>query len=297
VLVTGTGNEVENRILAERRSGKYLADVFGGSPSSAFQSLHKAGVLDPIKPLLTLPEVVDESQWFEGRHRYGDPESRYIFVYVGTAGAIRIAYNSNLVNPNDFTSYRDFLNPKWKGKILSRDPRTSRGIMQFFYFNPMLGPEFIKHLYQAMDVTLSRDLRQMMDWLAVGKFAICIGARDVKKAKNQGLPVDEFDKRSWKEGVVLSASGGSVSLLNRAPNPNGAKIFINWFLSRKGQVVYQELSDADNPPNSLRKDIPKDVVAPDNRIFEGMKYMDLTKAQEFDMTPISELLNEIMKGR
>jgi basic membrane lipoprotein Med (substrate-binding protein (PBP1-ABC) superfamily) len=32
VLVTGTGNEVENRILAERRAGKHLGDVLGGSP-------------------------------------------------------------------------------------------------------------------------------------------------------------------------------------------------------------------------------------------------------------------------
>jgi iron(III) transport system substrate-binding protein len=244
-----------------------------------------------------LPEVTDQSKWFEGRHRYGDPENNYIFVYVGTGGGLTIGYNSKLVDPKEFTSYRDLLNPKWKGKLLSRDPRTSRGILGFFYYNPMLGPEFIKHLYQAMDITLSRDLRQMLDWLAVGKFMICVGCRDAKKAKKQGLPVDEFDKRYWREGVVLAPSGGSLSLLNGAPNPNAAKVFINWFLSRKGQSAYQELSDPEDPPNSLRVDIPKDVVPVENRVFEGMKYIDLTKSQAFDMAPISKLLDEILKGK
>jgi ABC-type Fe3+ transport system substrate-binding protein len=148
-----------------------------------------------------------------------------------------------------------------------------------------------------MDTTLSRDLRQMLDWLAQGKFAICIASRDVKKAKAQGLPVDEFDKRHWREGVVLSALGGSLTLVNRAPHPHAAKVFVNWFLSRKGQMAYQEFSDPEDPPNSLRTDIAKDVVPVESRIFEGMTYMDLTKEQDLDMAPISRLFEEILKGR
>ena len=31
-LVTGTGSQLNSRILAERRAGKYLADVLGGGP-------------------------------------------------------------------------------------------------------------------------------------------------------------------------------------------------------------------------------------------------------------------------
>lgn len=297
VLVTGTAPQINSRLLAERRAGKNLADVVGESPGSAFHSLHKAGALAPIKPLLILPEVLDQSKWFEGRHRFGDPENSYVFVYIGAGSALKISYNSKLVNPKEFTSYRDLLNPRWRGKLLSRDPRTSHGIMQFFFYNSMLGPEFLKHLYREMDITLSRDLRQMIDWLAVGKFAVAVGTRDIKKAKAQGLPVDDFDKRHWKEGVVLSALGGSMSLTHGAPHPHAAKVFINWFLSRRGQTAFQELSDPEDPPNSLRMDIPKDGIPIENRIFEGMRYMDLTKEQDFDMTPVSELIDEIMKKR
>ena len=295
-LVTGTGSQLNSRILAERRAGKYIADILGGGPGTVFR-LHKVGGLDPIKSLLALPEVLDESKFFEGKHRYADPQNRYVFVYVGTGSGLRISYNSKLVNPEEFTSYRDLLNAKWKGKILSRDPRTSSGIMQFMYYNSMLGPQFLKELYGSMDVTLSRDLRQMNDWLALGKFAISVGTRGIKTAKAQGLPVDDFDKRSWKEGVSLSALGGSVSFVNRAPHPNAAKVFINWFLSRDGQTVYQAHSDREDPPNSLRIDIPKDIVPAENRIFEGMRYMDLTKQTDIDLTPIYALFNDILKSR
>ena len=41
----------------------------------------------------------------------------------------------------------------------------------------------------------------------------------------------------WKEGIDMSAKGyGALSLINRHPHPNAAKVFINWFLSPKGQL-------------------------------------------------------------
>ena len=52
-----------NRTLAERRAGKYLADVFNGGSTSPTQVLVPANALDPIRPALILPEVTDESFW------------------------------------------------------------------------------------------------------------------------------------------------------------------------------------------------------------------------------------------
>ena len=63
----------------------------------------------------------------------------------------------------------------------------------------------------------------------------------VYKAKNQGLPVDEFSPYHFKEGVNLSSAFGSLALMNRAPHPNAAKVFINWLLSREGQTLFQKV--------------------------------------------------------
>ena len=298
VSVTGRGSQLTNRLMAERRAGKYIADVYSGGTNSLYNTLYKGKVLDPLKPVLILPEVVDPSKWFGGEQRYADPEGKYIFAFIASPSNAQLSYNTKLVDPKEFKSYWDVLNPKWKGKIVSLDPRdTGLGAtMQFYYYSPEIGAEFMKKLFGGMEITYSKNFRQMTDWLAQGKFAICIGCKDSMRAKHQGLPVDDFDTNRWKEGSSFSAGGGSISLMNQAPHPNAAKVFLNWFLSRKGQMALQKLGDPDDPANSRRIDIPKDDIPPDNRMQPGVKYFDVVKPEYGDMKPIFDLAKEIMAG-
>jgi iron(III) transport system substrate-binding protein len=296
VSVVGRGNDLATRILSERRAGKYLADVYSAGPGGNYNILYKGKALEPIKPMLVLPEVVDESKWYGKVHRYVDGEGKYIFAYLASPSDAQLAHNTTLVNPKEFKSYWDFVQPKWKGKILALDLRDGGlgGTMQFFYYNPELGPEFIKKFFGTMDIQFARNFRQMTDWLAQGRYAICFGCKDSMRAKNQGLPVDDFDATRWKEGVSFSSGGGSLSLPNQAPHPNAAKVFINWFLSRRGQMALQKLGDVDDSPNSRRIDIPKDDVLPTNRMVADAKYFDVVKPEYADQKPIYELSREIM---
>jgi iron(III) transport system substrate-binding protein len=296
VSVTGRGNELTNRIMAERRAGKFIADVYSGGTNSLYNTLYKGKALDPIKPALIVPEVVDQSKWYGNEHRYADPEGKYIFAFIASASNAQLAYNTKMVDPKEFKSYWDVTNPKWRGKIVSLDPRdTGLGAtMQFYYYSPEIGPDYMRKFFGGMDITYAKNFRQMTDWLAQGKFAICMGCKDSMRAKNQGLPVEDFDTNRWKEGSSFSAGGGSMSLMNQAPHPNAAKVFINWFLSRKGQIALQKLGDVDDPANSRRIDIPKDDVPPDNRMQPGVKYFDVVKPEYGDMKPIFDLAKEIM---
>jgi ABC-type Fe3+ transport system substrate-binding protein len=296
VSVTGRGTELTARLMAERRAGKYIADVYSGGTNGNYNMLYKGKVLDPVKPALILPEVVDQSKWYGKEHRYADPEGQYIFAYLANPSGAQLAFNSNLVNPKEFKSYWDVANPKWKGKIVSLDPRdTGLGAtMQFFYYNPEIGPEFMKKFFGGMDILYAKNFRQMTDWLAQGKYAICMGCKDSLRAKGQGLPVDDFDTNKWKEGSSFSSGGGSLSMPNQAPHPNAAKVFINWFLSRKGQIALQKLGDPDDPPNSRRIDIPKDDVPMEARLQPGVKYFDVVKPEYGDMKSIFDLAKEIM---
>jgi hypothetical protein len=82
VAVSGRGNELTNRIIAERRAGKYIVDVYSGGTNSLYNTLYKGKALDPFKPLLVLPEVTDVSKWWGKEHRYADPEGKYhLFVH------------------------------------------------------------------------------------------------------------------------------------------------------------------------------------------------------------------------
>lgn len=147
-----------------------------------------------------------------------------------------------------------------------------------------------------MQVTISRDARQMTDWLAAGKFPICIccnAAAEVGKAFQQHLPIAYFDTDEWKEGGGTSAAGGTLGLPSRAPHPNAAKVLVNWLLSREGQMAIQKFGRPD-AHNSRRIDIPKDDVDPTNRLDPNKKYLDLAKPEYQDLTPIFKLVKEVL---
>ena len=79
VTVNGAGNTLGTRIITEIRAGNVVADLFSGGANTNYEILYEGKALDSIKSTLILPEVLDESKWYEGRHRYTDPEQRHIF--------------------------------------------------------------------------------------------------------------------------------------------------------------------------------------------------------------------------
>ena len=294
--VTAEGGGLFQRINSERRADKYLADIVIGGASTPW-NLYTAKMLDPLKAALILPEVTDESGWWEERHAYVDSERQYVFMYMGNPQKGDISYNTALINPKDFGSFWDFLNPALKGKIIARDvnsPGEGNNTIRFFYYHPQLGPKFIKRLFGEMDVTLFRDRRQSVDWLANGKFAVCFFCipSELGAAQSQGLPVAKFDL--LKEGAAITPHTGAIGLVNKAPHPNAAKVFINWLLSREGQITVQNVyvKAKIGVSNSLRTDIPKDVVPPDQRLVDGVKYIQLETAERISVKPALEVFNE-----
>jgi iron(III) transport system substrate-binding protein len=297
--VGGRSSDVAARIVAERRAGKFLADVVAVGSNTAFNVLYRAKALDPLKPTLILPEVLDPSKWLGGEYPFVDPERQYVFVYLSNPSSV-FDYNSKLTNPSEFKSYWDVLNLKWKGKIVSLTPTstTMGSTLQFLYYHPELGQDYLKKLFGSMEVTFSADPRQMLDWLAQGNYAICLGCRnnEIARAKKQGLPVGTLDTSAWKEGGRISLSG-SLSLANKAPHPNAAKVFINWYLSRKGQIAVQKEGTSDDAVNSRRIDIPKDDVDPANRLIEGRRYFDVSRPEWQDLTPVFDFVKKVVETK
>ncbi len=299
VAVTpGRGNTFAPKIMAERRAGKYLVDAYIAGATTAYEVLYRAKILDSVRATLILPEVIDESKWWLGQHHYIDPESRYIFVYLGNVGEY-VSYHTKSLDAGEIRSYWDFLQPKWKGKILSRDPKISgsqRIGLRGFYHTPELGAEFIRRLYGEMDVTLTQEIRQATDWLAHGKFAICFFCSEILKVKAQGLPVDEFRTAQWKESRVISAGNmGSIALPSQPPHPNAARVFVNWLLSREGQMALQRTTNTPyNSEESLRTDVPKDVVRSEVRRIDGVKYLLVDKPEYIDMAPIYDIVEKAL---
>jgi iron(III) transport system substrate-binding protein len=298
VTTPGRGNTLAPRIMAERRAGKYLVDVYTAGTTTAYEVFYRAKILNSVREALILPEVIDESKWWLGQHHYVDPEGQYIFLYVGNVGQY-VSYHTKSVEADEIRSYWDLLRPKWKGKILSRDPKISgsqRIGLRMYYHTPELGADFIRRLYGEMDVTITQEIRQATDWLAHGKFAICFFCSEILKGKAQGLPVDEFHTAQWKENRAISSGNmGSIVMPTQPPHPNAARVFVNWLLSREGQTMFQRTVNTPyNSEESLRTDIPKDMVRREVRRIEGVKYLLVDKPEYIDMTPIYEIVEKAL---
>jgi ABC-type Fe3+ transport system substrate-binding protein len=303
--VFGRGADVAKRLMAERRAEKYLGDLYVNGMTTGYNVFYKAKALDPIPPLLVLPEVTDTSKWWQGKHHYVDPERQYLLNMNGETRIV-VGYNTKLVNPAEIKSYWDLLNPKWKGKIVAYDPSLGGAgdAMRFFYHQKSLGQEFIKRILTETDIVISSDTRQMGDWLAGGKFALSIfgpiSRMDLDLMQIQGLPVSWFDPEHLKEGAYITAGSGGVALVNKAPHPNAAKVGLNWVLSREGQIAYQRIfTEGNDGPDSLRIDIPKDKVPRGNRRPEAdpNRYPLVDRAEWMDQEPIRKFIKEVMEQR
>ena len=141
VGVFGRGADVAKRFMAERRAEKYLADLYVNGQTTGYNVFYKAKALDPIPPLLVLPEVTDTSKWRQGKDHYVDPEGQYLLNINGETRIV-VGYNTKLVNPAEIKSYWDLHNPSCKGKISPTIIFGCAGdIMRFFYHQKSLGPQ------------------------------------------------------------------------------------------------------------------------------------------------------------
>ena len=200
-VAISTTSEIVTKVMAERRAGQFLVDVMLGAPGATYNSFYRGKTLDPLPPALVLPEVTDLSKWWKGKHRYVDPEGQYVFVYQSTLYGPPFYTNTKLVNLESIRSVWDLLDPKWKGKTISLWPRANyvSTALLFMYHHPQVGPKFLERLYGGeMDLTYFSDFRQGTDWLASGKYQICVLCR-LRRAMEQGLPVAEVNPYHFKE--------------------------------------------------------------------------------------------------
>jgi ABC-type Fe3+ transport system substrate-binding protein len=293
--VPGSGTNNSQRLLSERRAEKYLADVFVGGSGTLILVLFKAGVLDALSPTLALPENHDPSLWFSKKHTYADPKGEHVFMFEGAVQTDIGAYNTKLVKRGEIKSYWDVLNPKWKGKMVAFDPKERGHIqrMRAIYYNPNVGGEFLRRLFSEMDVTVARDQRQLLDWVASGKAHIYLFATstEVADGEKKGLPIGAL-YGSAEEGY-MSGGFGHVGLVDRAPHPAAAKVFLNWLLSRQGQLRWQEKTDN----NSLRTDIPKNMLSDQNSVpKEGKTYLNTSLPQYADVKPLLKIVEDAIKA-
>jgi iron(III) transport system substrate-binding protein len=234
-LTNARGPSNASKIAAEHAAGARYFDLLISGTATPFNLLY-AHILDPVEPMLILPEVKDPKRWFGG-HIWLDNARRFIYAFQ-VYQSENIWHNPTLMKPEEVRSYDDLLNPKWKGKIGLLDPRSpGAGTATWAFFLKIKGEEYLKKL-AAQEMFLSRDQRQLADSLAKGKIALTIGLTYYTFLPfiKAGLPVKTLP--DVKEGTYASCGSSALSVVKSSPHPNATKVFINWLLAKEGQELY-----------------------------------------------------------
>ena len=115
------------------------------------------------------------------------------------------------------------------------------------------------------------------------------------------MPVAEISPYHFKEAPGIGSNNGAIGLMNSQPHPSAAKVFINWYLSREGQIAYHRVfTTGEEGPDSLRIDIPKDKVPRGNRRPEGAdenRYPFVDRAEWMDQEPFRKFVREVLEQR
>jgi len=242
--------EATARLQGERAAGQYTLDAELNGSDSVYGTLYANGWLDPIKPALLLPDAVDASKWKTGGPWFRDPNGDTALQIFSTISQ-GFTTNSDVVPAKDVPTADSLLDPKWKGKMCAFDPGANgAGLAVGAALYVSKGEDFVTKLYKGQNVTLSRDYKQLADWLAHGSYpiGIAVGANYLADYDKAGLKFDYLD----------------------LPHPNAARVFANWMASKEGMALYSE--------TQVQAPVRNDITAtwmPDRLVPKaGKKYVD-----------------------
>jgi iron(III) transport system substrate-binding protein len=271
-FIAGRSGQIVERVKIERASGVYAMDAYLSGPDTQFNVLYAEKMIDPLLPLMILPEVTDASKWKLGKLWFMDPEEKYVLRLFNSVDSL-LFINTDFVKPEEMKSAQDLLNPKWKGKITTEDPTSDSGTggNTAANFYKQLGPDFTKQLYVDQKPIVSRDRRQFTDWLARGICPICLSCRqdDVRPLQQEGFKILEVYDLA---GVVnrVNSSPFLLSVANKAAHPNAMRVFANWLATKEALQIYSKGFDA----ATLRTDVDESFLDPRVIPRPGVNYPD-----------------------
>jgi iron(III) transport system substrate-binding protein len=262
-----------------RASGGQSFDLAFVQPIAALAEANQGGVWAPLRPLLFRADVLENGAWRDGLEaRFLDAAGTLCFDWEYQ---IHHSYliNTEVVQDGEIRNVKDLLDPKWKGKVISSDPRNGDGLMSAAAVAKSWGSDILKPLLvdQQPTIHLNGWDRSLAEAFLRGRHPIARGLRPKPLAdlRAQGLA------QSLKYLDLPDADFvPSTALLNvnQAPHPAAARLFANWILTPEGQT----LLTASLPTNSARTDVP--LFEPDGVGAIGNTYYEPDREANFAHT-------------
>lgn len=223
VEVHRTGSErILSRVMQELQANIKNADVVHTSDAGHFVLLKNKNLLMKHTP----PGVEGFPAGFKDKDGF----------YYGLRATVSvIAYNTRAVPAAEAPrSWKDLLDPKWKGKMVTAHPGYSGVIStHVLALVNQYGWDYFKQLAQNR-LMLVQSAVDPSGVVASGERAVAVdgGEYTFYQSKKKGNPLEIVYP---KEGVPLIVSPTAITSF--APHPNAAKLFTDFSFSREVQQV------------------------------------------------------------
>ncbi len=212
------------RTLVAYKSGRIVTD-FQSAMGSILYNFKEANALEDLSDIPGLRNVPKIAK---------DPEG----LWIGTELGYRcIGYNTKRVKKEDVPKkWEDLLmNPKWRGGNLALGNRPQLWALSLWKGKgENWTRDFLTKLFLEVKPQLRKEgMNSLGQLLAAGEFDAFIPAGEdaTYELRMAGAPVG-FSCPEPVPGTIRE-----VVIIRGAPNVHSAKIYLNWFLSKEGQIA------------------------------------------------------------
>lgn len=259
--------DIQVRLPSERQAGLFAWDIVLLGGSTGVTDLIPGGVFADLRQAFIFPEIVRNETWvgdFDDLWVDDKTEKFKLHHKAGQARGATMWVNRKELPEAKFNRTEHLFLPELKGKICSFDPRVEGAAdAQWGMISVMYGKDYLRRIFKEAGVVISRDYRKLTEDAVRGQCLIAVGARITDfHRRGVGLHIQRWYAFSptiapeFKDQVKVTCcgkgksqaaldgflGGGSannmLSMAERAPHPNAAKVFVNWLLSKEGQMAW-----------------------------------------------------------
>jgi len=229
-VLNGSNSELAARILEERANPK--ADVLVNSDILTMENLAAEGVFAPNDSAAVMSVAAD----------YRADDGSWVAL---TLRPRVIMYNTDLVSPEELPKkMTDLADPKWKDAIGSANSTNGAMMAQLVIMRNQLGEPATEAFIQGL---LENNTQFFGGHTDVRK---AVGAGELKLglvnhyyyhlSKAEGAPVGIIYPDQEDGGLGLMVNSTNAGIIKGGPNPEMARIFVDFMLSPAGQKIYAE---------------------------------------------------------
>ncbi len=220
-----SSSKLVQRLLAEHRAGRTLADVVVASAAPVLKKVAIAQAFSSPALAAYPGDTLDpDRMWAPIRYSYNG-----------------IGYNTRLVSAAQAPkTWEDLLDPKWKGKLVWASSTETGAPLFIAILRKVWGEARAMSYLQKLSAqnvrTGTGSIRSVLDQVIAGEYPVMISAalHHVAISAAQGAPV-----ASTTPSPVLGRNG-YVMMMKGAPHPHAAMLFIDFLISPAGQTILRE---------------------------------------------------------